>query len=147
MLWPQSSRLYVIWITQQDTLSQSMRDHFVSIENTCYHQLLSTMTQSIGIYDHFRVSPIGYNLLLTLAQVQYSLKVKSPCSIVLCHDSLQVMSNVHHIQQCTYHGKVISMAKRIHLSNQEECNTISDRLPKSMHRLQITHHFTRNPYL
>ena len=40
--------------------------HGVSIENTCSHQPLSIVTQSIGIYDHFRVSLIGQNLLLIL---------------------------------------------------------------------------------
>ena len=42
----------------------------------------SIVTQSIGIYDHFKVSSIGQSLLLILAQAQYPLKVESPCSIL-----------------------------------------------------------------
>ena len=61
-------RTHVIWITQGDTLSQSIRYHSVSIENTYRHQPPLIVTKSIGIYDHFRVLPIGQNLLLTLAQ-------------------------------------------------------------------------------
>ena len=59
-----------------------MNYHGASIENTYCHQLPSMMTQFIGIYDHLRVLPIGQNLLLTLAQTQYPLKTKNPCSIV-----------------------------------------------------------------
>ena len=54
----------------------------VSIENTCCHQPPSIVIQSIGLYNHFRVSPIGQSLLLILAQAQYPLKVESPHSIV-----------------------------------------------------------------
>ena len=59
-----------------------MRYHGASIENTCFHQPPSTMTEFIGVYDHFRVLPIGQNLLLKLTQTQYPLKVDSPYSIV-----------------------------------------------------------------
>ena len=59
-----------------------MRYHGASVENAYCHQPPSTMTQSIGIYDHFRVSPIGQSLLLILAQAQYPLKVESPCNLV-----------------------------------------------------------------
>ena len=31
----------------------------VFIDNTCYYQLSSTMTQFVGIYDLFKVTPIG----------------------------------------------------------------------------------------
>ena len=82
MPWPKSSRSHVLWITQGDTLSQSMRHHGASIENTYWHQPPSIVIQSLGIYDYFMVSPIGQSLLLTLAQTQYPLKVKSLCSIV-----------------------------------------------------------------
>ena len=54
-----------------------------SIENTCCHQPSSIVTQSIGIYDHFRVLPKGQSLLLISIQAQYSLKVENPCSIVV----------------------------------------------------------------
>ena len=37
----------------------TMRYHGASIKDTYCHQPPSTVTQSIGIYDHFRVSPIG----------------------------------------------------------------------------------------
>ena len=80
LLWPQISWSHVLWITQGDTLSQSHEISF--IENTCCHQSLSTMTQSIGIYDHFRVSLIGQSLLLILTSTQYPFKVESLCSIV-----------------------------------------------------------------
>ena len=59
-----------------------IRYHGAFIENTYYHQSLSTVTQSIGKYDNFRVSPISQSLLLILTQTQYFLKVESPCSIV-----------------------------------------------------------------
>ena len=59
-----------------------MRYHDVYIENTCCHQPPSTVTQSIGIYNHFRVSPIGQSLLSILAQTQYPFKVESLCSII-----------------------------------------------------------------
>ena len=58
-----------------------MRYHDAFIENTYFHQPLSIVTQS-GIYEHFRVSPIGQSLFFILAQAQYLLKVESPCSIV-----------------------------------------------------------------
>ena len=59
-----------------------MRYHCVSIENTCCHKPSSIVTQSINIYDHFKVLPIGQSLLLILTHAQYALKVESPCSIV-----------------------------------------------------------------
>ena len=52
-----------------------MRYHGTSIENTYCCQPSSRVTQSIGTYDHFRVSPIGQSLLLILALAQYPLKV------------------------------------------------------------------------
>ena len=58
------------------------RYHGAFIENTCCHQPPSIVAQSIGIYDHFKVSPIGQSLMLTFAQTQYPLKVENPCSIV-----------------------------------------------------------------
>ena len=45
----------------------SMRYHDASIENTYCHQPLLIMTQSIWIYDHFRVLPVGQRLMLILA--------------------------------------------------------------------------------
>ena len=59
-----------------------MRYYSASIENICYHNPLLIMTQSIGLYDHFRVLPISQSLLLILAKTQYPLKIESPCSIV-----------------------------------------------------------------
>ena len=59
-----------------------MKYHGAFIENTYCHQPPSIVTQSIGIYDHFRISPICQSLLLILAQAQYPLKVESPCSVV-----------------------------------------------------------------
>ena len=59
-----------------------MRYHGTSIEITYCHQPLSIMTQSIGIYNYFRISPISQSLLLILAQTQYPIKVESPCNIV-----------------------------------------------------------------
>ena len=44
-----------------------MRYHDVSIENTRYPQPSTTMTQSIRIYDNFKVLPIGQSLLSILA--------------------------------------------------------------------------------
>ena len=53
-----------------------MRYQGGSIKNVyCYHPL-STMSQSVEMYDHN--SPIGQNFLLILAQTQYPLKVESP---------------------------------------------------------------------
>ena len=43
-----------------------MRYHGASSENTYCYQPLPIVTQSIGIYDHLRISPIGQSLLLTL---------------------------------------------------------------------------------
>ena len=59
-----------------------MRYHGASIENTHCHKPQSTVTQSIRIYVHFRVPPIGQSLLLILAQAQYPLKVENPCNII-----------------------------------------------------------------
>ena len=59
-----------------------MRYHGASIENTCCHKLLLAVRQSIRIYNHFKVLPIGQSLLLNLTQVQYPLKVKSLCNII-----------------------------------------------------------------
>ena len=59
-----------------------MRYHGAYIENICFYKASITMTQSIGIYDLFRVSSIGQSLLLMLALAQYPLKVESPCNIV-----------------------------------------------------------------
>ena len=59
-----------------------MRYHDAYIENTYCHHPPSIVIQFIGIYDHFKVSPISQSLLLILAQTQYPLKVESPCSIV-----------------------------------------------------------------
>ena len=56
--------------------------HGVTIVNTYCHQPPSIVTQSIRIYDHFRVSLIGQSLLLISAQAQYLLKVESPFCIV-----------------------------------------------------------------
>ena len=61
-----------------------IRYHSAYIKNTCCHQPLSTVTQSLRIYDHLGVLPIGQSFLLTLAQIQYPLKVESLCSIVTC---------------------------------------------------------------
>ena len=44
-----------------------MRYHGAFIENTYCHQPPSIVAQSIRIYDHFRVSPIGHSLLLISA--------------------------------------------------------------------------------
>ena len=59
-----------------------MRYHGTSIENTYCHQLSSAMTKSMGIYDHIRILSIGQSFLLTSANTQYPLKVKSLCNIV-----------------------------------------------------------------
>ena len=65
------------------------------------------MTQSIGIHDYFRVSPIGQSLLLILAHAQYPLKVESSCSIVawwiMTIDSLTVV-----LVQCASHTLIHS---------------------------------------
>ena len=66
----------------KETLSQSMRYYDVFIENAYCHQPPLIVTQSIGIYEYFRISPISQNLLLILASTRYPLKVESPCSIV-----------------------------------------------------------------
>ena len=88
-----------------------MRYHGASIENTCCHQPSLTMTQSIGIYDHFRVSPIGQNFLLILAQTQYPFKIESTCSIVawwiMTIDSL-VSWFIVGLVQCVSHTPVHS---------------------------------------
>ena len=63
-------------------LNHLMGYHATSIENTYCHQPPSTVTQSIGIYDHFRVSPICQSLLLISTQSQYPLKVESSSNIV-----------------------------------------------------------------
>ena len=60
-----------------------MRYYSASIKNTYCHQPPSIVSQSIGIYDHFRVLPIGQSLPLILTQTQYSLKVESLCNIVV----------------------------------------------------------------
>ena len=59
-----------------------MRYHDAYIKNTHCHQHPSIVTQSLGIYDHFKVSLICQSLLLILAQTQYPLKVESTSSIV-----------------------------------------------------------------
>ena len=67
LLWPQISWSYVLWSTNGTHYLNPMRYQSVSIENTYSHQPSSTMTQSIRIYDHFRVLPIGQSLLMILA--------------------------------------------------------------------------------
>ena len=73
-----------------------------------------------NIYYHFRVSLIDQNLMLILTHTQYSLRVKNLYNIVAWQimkiDSLmtQVLFNVHHIHQCIYHEKTISMTKTSH---------------------------------
>ena len=88
-----------------------IRYHGVSIENTYYHQSPSIVTQSIGVYNHFRVSPINQNLLLILSQTQYSLKVESSCNIVawwiMAIDSLVSWFIIGPIQ-CATHALVWS---------------------------------------
>ena len=59
-----------------------MRHHGASIENNYCHQPPPIVTQFIGIYSHFRISPISQSLLLILAQTQYPLEVESSYSIV-----------------------------------------------------------------
>ena len=54
-----------------------MRYHVAFIENTCYHYPPSIVTQSIEIYDHFKVSHIGQSLILIFAHAQYPFKVES----------------------------------------------------------------------
>ena len=60
----------------------TMKYYGASIENIYCHQAPSIVTQSIGIYDPFKISPIGQRLLLILAHAQYFLKVESPSIIV-----------------------------------------------------------------
>ena len=48
-----------------------MRYQGTSIENMYFDWPLSIVNQSIGIYDHIKVSLIGKNLLLILVQTQY----------------------------------------------------------------------------
>ena len=71
----------------------------------------STVTLSIGIYDHFRVSPIGQSFLLALAWTRYPLKVEIPCSIVawwiMTIDSLMSWFTIG-LVQCTSHALVHS---------------------------------------
>ena len=88
-----------------------MRYHGAYIENTCCHQPPSIVTQSIWIYDYFRVSPMGQNLLLILAQAQYPLKVKNPYNIVtwwiMTIDSLELWFTIGPIQ-CVSHTLIHS---------------------------------------
>ena len=67
---------------QREHTISIMRYQGASIENIYCPQPPSILTQSIRIYDHIKVSPIGQSLLLILAQPQYPFKVESPCSIV-----------------------------------------------------------------
>ena len=60
-----------------------MRYHSAFIENIYFHQPSSTMTQTIGIFEHIRVLPISQSLLLILAKTQYPLKIESPYSKVV----------------------------------------------------------------
>ena len=41
------------------------------------------MTKSVRMYDHFKVSLTYQSFLLSLTQIQYPLKVESPCSMVV----------------------------------------------------------------
>ena len=103
---PQILWSHVLWITQRDKVSQSMRYLNVFIENTYYHDHSSKVTQSIGIYDHFRNLPICQSLLLIFSQAQYPLKVEGPRSIVawwiMTVDSLASWFTVGPIQ-CASH--------------------------------------------
>ena len=59
------------------------RRHLCNIDTGFFPQKsVGCMTQSIRIYDHFRVSPKCWTLLFILAWTQYPLKVKSQCSMV-----------------------------------------------------------------
>ena len=68
--------------SKEHMLNSTQRTATISIENTYYCEPSSIVIQSLGIYDHFRISHIGQNFLLILAQIQYPLKIESPCGIV-----------------------------------------------------------------
>ena len=107
-----------------------MRHHGASIENNYCHQPPPIVTQFIGIYSHFRISPISQSLLLILAQTQYPLEVESShvqYSSIVNHDYPIVNVTIHHrscpmcnhTHQCTHHGKIILITKISHPSNQK----------------------------
>ena len=99
-----------------------MRYYGVSIENTYFHQPSLIVTQSIRIYDHFRVLPIGQSLLFILAHTQYPLKIETPCSIVawwiMTIDSLASWFTIDPVQ-CASHTLVHSPWET-HLDGQDK---------------------------
>ena len=99
-----------------------MRYHGASIKNTYCHRPPSIMTQSIRIYDHFRVSPIGQSILLSLKQAKYPLKVKSLCNIVawwiMTIDCLMSWFTIG-LVQCTSHA-LVHLPWENHLDKQDK---------------------------
>ena len=81
MLWP-SILDHMSFGSPKRTHYLNPWDIMVSLLRIPISTNLHQVTQSIGIYDHFRVSPIGQSLQLNLAQAQYPLKVESSCNIV-----------------------------------------------------------------
>ena len=132
-----------------------MRYHGAFIENTYCHQPPSTATQSIGIYDHFRVSPIYQSLLVILAQTQYLLKVESSYNIVawwiMKIDSLCFMIHRRSCLVCiTYTSTLIIgnsswWPRQAIPSIRRWCTTVSTELPKFMNQLWTTYLLTKNP--
>ena len=132
-----------------------MRYHGAYIENSYCHQSPSTMTQSVGIYDHFKVSPIGHSLLLILAQTQYPLMVESPCSIVawwiMTINRLVVWFIVDPVHYASH--TLIHLPWETHLDDHDKPSlqlgggVVSTRLLKSMNQLWITYLLPRNLWL
>ena len=113
-----------------------IRYYGVFIENTYFHQPL-IVTQSIGICDHFKVSPIGPILSLILAYTQYPLKVESPYSIVasLVNHENCVMIDYRSCLVCISYTSALTMGNSSQRPRQAItpirtwCTTISTRLP------------------
>ena len=125
-----------------------------TLENTYYHWPLSIVTQSIWIYDHFSVSPIGQSLLLILAHAQYPLKVESPCNIV----AWWIMTVVNLASWFTI-GLVYCSSHTLTMRHSSQwprqvippirrwCTTTFIGLSKSMNQLWTTYLLTRNRWL
>ena len=132
-----------------------MRYHGGSIENTCCHKPSSIVTKSIGIYDHFRVSP-SQSLLMISTHTQYPLNIEGPCNIVawwiMTINSLISWFTISFIQ-CVSHT-LVNSPWETHPDGQDKSflqlggGTLQSLLmPKSMNWLWTIYLLTRNSLL
>ena len=116
-----------------------IRYHVAYIKNTYCHQPPSIVTQSIRIYDHFRVSPISQSLLLTLAQTLFSQGWECmQYSSLVNHENWLPCIMIHHrsCSVCIIYANGITMGnpswrpRQVIPPSRRWCTTASTGLPK-----------------